>query len=232
MNYRKYVAFSVVVIVTMTDKFIIKANGKYKRAVFATLAGESKELYTTTCDTWEDVIWAYLNELVEDQMDHVDIVNSSNTILLNDTKQIASQKDLIMDKHDPRILFHHVQLAILSNSAQDTIRKIYQVYLNIESKDTENPPFFFSDNQDDRAQLLRFLSTFILYGQQYLGWKENMYSAGFLSAYAELNAQPSTLRPFVIASYAAKQSPQYHIQTYSNFLQSKYITYIVTRITD
>jgi hypothetical protein len=79
-----------------------------------------------------------------------------------------------------------------------------------------------SDNSEDRAQLLRFLSTFILYGQQYLGWKENVYSAALISAYAELNGQPSTLRPAVIASYAAKQSPQYHIQIYSNFLQSKY----------
>lgn len=141
MICKKYALWLVVV--TKTDIFVMQANSEYKRAVYATLAGESNELYDTVCDTWEDVIWAYLNERLECLMDRDQICTSNSSVLLNEIKQVASRKDTIMDKHDPRILFHYIQSAILSNSTQDMIKKIYQIYHNIESEDTASPPLFF-----------------------------------------------------------------------------------------
>jgi hypothetical protein len=72
-----------------------------------------------------------------------DHISNNNSIILDDIKRTASSKDEIMDKHDPRILFHHIQSALLSNSVPDMIKKIYQAYHNMEIKDTENSALFF-----------------------------------------------------------------------------------------
>ena len=72
---------------------------RYKNALLNVLAGTSKELYnTTSCNTWEDVIWAYLNEKTEAMLD-IPLANSTEeSFLTDDIAEIASSKDVIMDK--------------------------------------------------------------------------------------------------------------------------------------
>lgn len=118
------------------------------------------------------------------------------------------------------MFFHYIQSAILSNQPQQTIREIYLAYTHNEKESQLNPGIYISDQPEERAQVLRFISTFILYGREYFGWQESLYSAALLSAYSDINAEPSVMRPVVIAAYAAKQSPNHQIKIYSNFLQN------------
>ncbi|KAL7321103.1 hypothetical protein PS15m_000915 [Mucor circinelloides] len=197
------------------------STDRYKNALLNVLAGTSKELYnTTSCNTWEDVIWAYLNEKTEAMLD-IPLANSTEeSFLTDDIAEIASSKDVIMDKNDPRILFHYILSAILSNQPQRIIHDIYSVYSNGPKQNQYNPAIYISDQPEELAQSLRFLSTFILYGRQYFGWQESSDSAALLSAYSEINAGPLIARPTVIAAYAAKQSPDHQIRIFSSFLQN------------
>ncbi|KAI8053652.1 uncharacterized protein B0P05DRAFT_479671 [Gilbertella persicaria] len=167
------------------------------------------------CNTWEDVIWVYLNARIEALMDKNESVN---LVLSEEIVNSALSKDHIMERDDPRVLFHHIQMSLLSKNPQDIVKKIYHAYHHKQIK-SHHPSLYISENLEIRTQLLRFISTFVLYGHEYLGWKETMYSAAFLLDYAKLNTEPTTLRPVVIATYASKQSPQYQIQMYSHFLQ-------------
>lgn len=60
----------------------------------------------------------------------------------------------------------------------------------------------------------------MLYGRHYFGWQESADSASLLSAYSEINAGPAIARPTVIATYAAKQSPDHQMRIFSSFLQN------------
>lgn len=72
---------------------------RYKNALLNVLAGTSKELYnTTSCNTWEDVIWAYLNEKTEAMLDIPHANSTEGSFLTDDIAEIASSKDVIMDK--------------------------------------------------------------------------------------------------------------------------------------
>lgn len=133
---------------------------------------------------------------------------------------LTRDSQLFTYRDDPRILFHYIQLAILSNQPQEIIRDIYLVYSHNEKESQLNPRIHISDQPEERAQILRFLSTFILYSREYFGWQESLYSTALLSAYSDINAEPSVMRPVVIAAYAAKQSPDHQIKIYSNFLQN------------
>ncbi|KAF1797929.1 107-domain-containing protein [Mucor lusitanicus] len=191
---------------------------RYKSALLHVLAGTSKELYdTTACNTWEDVIWAYLNQETEAMLDVPHANSAGDSFLTDDIAKIASSKDVILDRDDPRILFHHILSAILSDQPQRIIHDIYSVYSGSEK---QHPSIYISDQPEERAQTLRFLSTFILYGRQYFGWQESADAAALLSAYSEINAGPAIARPIVIAAYAAKQSPDLQTRIYSNFLQN------------
>ncbi|KAI8645373.1 107-domain-containing protein [Parasitella parasitica] len=198
-----------------------KSAGKHRKALFNVLAGKSRDLYnTTTCNTWEDVVWAYLNEKIEAMLDAPHSTLNEDSILPDDIAIIALSKDVIMDKDDPRILFHHVLTAILSNQPQKIIRDIYLAYSNGERQSQLEPSIYISNQPDERAEVLRFLSTFILYSREHCGWQENLYSTQFLSAYSSVNADPGVMRPVVIAAYAAKQPPDQQIEIYSTFLQN------------
>lgn len=193
--------------------------GRYEKALYNALAGNATELYKTECQTWEDVIWAYLNEHVEnaiDTQDHTKSNNLNHALLDTTIISLALEKDEIMEKGDPRILFHQIQSAILSNTTQQLMERLHDGYVlnNWDSK--------LCITDQHRAQALRFISTWILFGRQYLGWKEYDTTTALLSAYTELNAQPATFRPVVIASYAAKLSPNDQIRVFSDFLESKY----------
>ncbi|KAI8380807.1 nuclear pore protein 84/107 [Blakeslea trispora] len=172
------------------------------------LAGEASELYESAGNTWEDVLWIYFNSQIENGIDNP---IETHDLITESIVQLASSKDDIMDRDDPRVLFHAIQLALLSKHPQEMIKKIYHTYYHQQIQ-----------TMADRSswnQLLRFISTLILYGHEYLGWKENMYSAALLTDFANLNANPLQPKPVVIATYASKLSPQYQIQMYSHFLQ-------------
>ncbi|KAK4517159.1 Vesicle trafficking between the ER and Golgi [Mucor velutinosus] len=194
---------------------------RYRSALLHVLAGKSRELYDTTlCNTWEDVIWAYLNEKTEAMLDIPHANSTGEDFLTDEIAKIASSKDGIMDKDDPRILFHYILSGILSDQPQCIIHNIYSVYSGSSKQDQYNPSIYISDQPEERAQTLRFLSTFILYGRHYFGWQESADSASLLSAYSEINAGPAIARPTVIAAYAAKQPPDHQMRIFSNFLQS------------
>ncbi|CEP17617.1 hypothetical protein [Parasitella parasitica] len=174
-----------------------KSTGKYRKALFNLLAGKSKELYdTTVCNTWEDVVWAYLNEKIEAVLDAPQTALIDDSILPDEIATIALSKDVIMDKN------------------------IYLVFIDDKNQNQLEPKIYISDQPKERAEVLRFLSTFILYNREYCGWQENLYSTQLLSAYSNVNAEPNVMRPVVIAAYAAKQSPDQQITIYSNFLQN------------
>ncbi|KAL9559378.1 hypothetical protein MBANPS3_000452 [Mucor bainieri] len=197
-----------------------ESAGKYRSALLGVLAGASREFYVTTvCNTWEDVVWGYLNEKTEALLDIPHANLSGQSFLTNDVAKIASSKDVIMDKDDPRILFHHILSAILSDQPQHIIHDISLVYSGSQQQNQYNPSIYISDQPEERAQTLRFLSTFILYGQRYLGWQESADSAALLSAYSKMNAGPAVARPTVIAAYAARQSPEHQTRIFSTFLQ-------------
>lgn len=76
-----------------------KSSGKYRKALLDVLAGKSNELYDTTiCNTWEDVIWAYLNEKVETMLDTPHSTLNEESIVSSSVAKIASLKDCIMKK--------------------------------------------------------------------------------------------------------------------------------------
>lgn len=139
-------------------------------------------------------------------------------LLDQEISQLALQKDKIMDKNDPRILFHQVQIAILSNTTQQLISRLHQGYIKNQWSDT------LCMTKEVQAQLLRFISTWILFGRVYLGWKVDKQSTELLAAYTELNAQAEAFRPIVIASYAAKLPGPDQVSVFSKFLQGNSYT--------
>jgi hypothetical protein len=128
---------------------------------------------------------------------------------------LALSKDTILDNNDPRILFHQVQTAILSNTTEDLIQKLHKGY--VENQWDDN----LQMDSNVKEQFLRFVSTWILFNRQYLKRNEDGKSTDLLAAYAELNAQPDTFRPVVIASYAAKLSELDQVRVFSKFLEGK-----------
>lgn len=192
--------------------------GEYGKALFHTLCGDITYLCESMGKTWEDIIWTYLNGKVEQALDN-NTTRHINNIVLNDKDiiELALEKDDIMDRDDPRILFHQIQIAILSNTVPNLMRRLYQGFVNNvwDSK--------LSVSKTHYAQVLRFVSTLILFGREYLHWAEDPQSTAILASYAELNAQPSNFRPVVIASYAAKLAPKDQIRVFSEFLESKSI---------
>lgn len=187
--------------------------GRYQRALYSALAGNAANLYETECQTWEDVIWAYSNERVENLMDKGD-TNGHSAMLDEKTKALALDKDDVMDADDPRILFHHIQSAILSNTTQQLLQHLHDG-LVLDKWSSE-----LHIGEQYRAQALRFVSTWILFEREYSGLKESQITTALLTAYAELNAQSASFRPTVIASYAAKLSPNDQIQVFSDFLEN------------
>ncbi|KAI9481247.1 MAG: nuclear pore protein 84/107 [Benjaminiella poitrasii] len=206
----------------INDELKEKEIGDCKRVLFEAIGGRTEYLYEYKCDTWEDVIWTHLNSRTEDLIDIPEGLAKDNSgiILTEQVRKLATSKDLIMDKDDPRILFHHFQAAILSNSAQDIIKHVCQALVHQESDNTLNPHIHISHDTNYRELILRFVSTLILYGCRFLGWQENVYTAAILSAYGELNADPTVIRPLVIATIASERTPEYHIPFYSHFLQN------------
>lgn len=187
--------------------------GRYQRALYSALAGNAANLYQTECQTWEDVIWAYLNERVENLID-TGSTNQSSAMLDEKTKALALEKDDVMDADDPRILFHRIQSAILSNSTHQLLQRLHDGFvLNKWSSELHiGEPY--------RAQALRFVSTWILFEREYCGLKDSLMTTALLTAYTELNAQPASFRPVVIASYAAKLAPNDQIHVFSDFLEN------------
>ncbi|KAI8975223.1 nuclear pore protein 84/107 [Mycotypha africana] len=168
------------------------------------------------CKTWEDVVWSYLNAEVEEMLDKSEHLKMTDPtpILPSGVVSLANSKDKILRSDDSRTIFHFIQACLLSNNIEKMIHGFYHAFFNTEeSSTTKNDP-------EQQAQLLRFLSTLITYGQKLLGWKENRYSFAIISKYASLNAEPEHLRPAVIASFAAKQSAENQIRIYSHFLQN------------
>ncbi|KAG2236645.1 hypothetical protein INT48_000200, partial [Thamnidium elegans] len=189
--------------------------GEYGKALFYTLCGNVTDLCESMGKTWEDIIWTYLNGKVEQALDNTTTRHINNIVLRDkDIMELALEKDDIMDRDDPRILFHQIQIAILSNTVPDLMQRLYQGFVkNVwDSK--------LAVSKAHYAQVLRFVSTLILFGREYLGWAEDPQSTALLTSYAELNAQPSTFRPVVIASYAAKLAPKDQIRVFSEFLEN------------
>ncbi|KAI7888136.1 107-domain-containing protein [Mucor mucedo] len=181
--------------------------GKYGQALYYTLCGNIKEQCELVGKTFEDVIWICMNGLVEDTMD-------GKTVEITDERiRIALEKDEILEKGDPRILFHRIQSSMLNGTVTHMIRTLYDGLI----KNTHTADLCVNDFC--RENTLRFVSTWILFGRKYFGWKEDPYSTALVAAYVQLNAQPHTFRPIVIASYAARLSLHDQILVYSNFLQ-------------
>lgn len=181
--------------------------------MYSALAGNAVNLYETECQTWEDVVWAHLNERVESL---IDVENATQPSIILDEKisSLALEKDDIMEADDPRVLFHHIQSAILSNTTSRLLQCLHDGFvLNKWSSELH------IDDQY-RAQTLRFVSTWILFEREYCGLKDSQVTTALLTAYTELNAQPTSFRPVVIASYAAKLSPSDQIHVFSDFLEN------------
>lgn len=66
--------------------------------------------------------------------------SNDDPIITTDVISIASAKDRIMFKDDPRIIFHHIQAAILSGTTEIVIKKIY---LALTEKGTQSSSTFF-----------------------------------------------------------------------------------------
>lgn len=182
--------------------------GKYGQALYYTLCGNIPDQCELIGKTWEDVIWIYINGIVEDSMDGTAAVLNKNIFTL------ALEKDEILDKGDPRILFHHIQSSILTDTTTDMIYTLYQGLIQNICHPKLNINDFCRENT------LRFVSTWILFGRKYLGWKEDTYSTALVAAYVELNTQPQTFRPIVIASYAARLSLHDQVHVFSDFLEN------------
>lgn len=183
--------------------------GKYGQALYYTLCGNIPEQCELVGRTYEDVIWICMNGLVEDTMD------GKNVELSKDMITLALEKDGILEKNDPRILFHHIQSSILTDTVTEMIQILYDGLIKNSHHSKLNINNFCRENT------LRFVSTWILFGRKYLGWKEEPLSTALVAAYVELNTQPQTFRPIVIASYAARLSAHDQILVYSNFLEGK-----------
>lgn len=193
--------------------------GEYGKALFYTLCGNVPDLCKLMGKTWEDVIWIYLNGKIEQTLDKPLAPKTDGAILTDqDIMKLALRKDEIMENGDPRILFHKIQAAILSDNVPELMDYLYQGFVkrSLDSKPSSNK---YSD-----AQVLRFISTLILFGREYLGWAEDFSSTALLTSYIELNSQNSTFRPVVIASYASKLPLNDQIRVFSEFLESKFIS--------
>lgn len=190
--------------------------GKYGQALFYTLCGNIPDHCKLLGKTWEDVIWIWMNGIVEDTMD------GKNVEIDQDMISLALEKDKVLEKGDPRILFHHIQSSILTDTIPDMIHTLYKGLI----QNVHTPKLNIADFC--RENTLRFVSTWILFGRKYLGWKEDTHSTALVAAYVELNTQPRTFRPIVIASYAAKLSLHDQVLVFSNFLESKNLLFFLT----
>lgn len=76
-------------------------------------------------------------------------------------------------------------------------------------------------SKEHRIEALRFISTLLIYGRQYLDWKQDEKSTAIVSYYAELSSTRDYFRPLITAIYASKLPLDAQVSVYSRFLEGK-----------
>lgn len=63
--------------------------------MYDTLAGDVNSIVNSNmCQTWEDVIWATLNGLLENEMNRID---NTSSIISSTSFELASSKDFLLE---------------------------------------------------------------------------------------------------------------------------------------
>ncbi|CEG67441.1 hypothetical protein RMATCC62417_03871 [Rhizopus microsporus] len=181
--------------------------GFYEKLLYDAFAGNT-HIGPSICQTWEDVIWVNLNSVVQSAMTKQD---SEKLILSDSVAQLALSKDYLLEEGDPRRFFHLVQLALLQDRISDLIDTAYEHFITRNS--------FFNLGKEHRIEALRFISTLLIYGRQYLDWKQDEKSIAIVSYYAELSSARDYFWPLITAIYASKLPLDAQVSVYSRFLE-------------
>ncbi|KAI8100040.1 uncharacterized protein BX664DRAFT_32429 [Halteromyces radiatus] len=102
----------------LSCKGLLKKHGlgPYGKAVYALLLGDVTDVLPV-CKTWEDVIWAYYNALMEHLLgaaSDTSVMEDDSTVLSKKYENIANQKDPILPRGHPKLFFHLVQVHLLN----------------------------------------------------------------------------------------------------------------------
>ncbi|KAG1050621.1 hypothetical protein G6F43_007121 [Rhizopus delemar] len=185
--------------------------GHYEKLLYDTLAGDVNSIVNSNmCQTWEDVIWANLNGLLENEMNRID--NTSSIISIA-SFELASSKDFLLERGDPRIFFHQIQSTILQNNTSNLIEEMHKMLVLNRS----HSAFYISEEY--KLEALRFISTLILFGRQYLDWEEDEKSTAIVAYYTEMSSRLENFRPLTIAAYASRLPETEQTNIYSQFLE-------------
>ncbi|KAI8987051.1 107-domain-containing protein [Pilobolus umbonatus] len=173
--------------------------GLYEKAVYSTIAGNTQYLYDTVSYTWEDVIWAYVNQQIENILNTDQLKASSYPFtfppsIINQ----ALSKDTVLDTNNPSVFFHQVQSALLGNTMNDFIDKLYNGLIN----HIWSPSMTIGEDKSIRDNILRFMACLILFGRRFLDWEKDEKSTALIIAYISLfpKDQPANI-PLLINYY-------------------------------
>ncbi|CAO3698446.1 unnamed protein product [Rhizopus stolonifer] len=179
--------------------------GIYERLLYSTLAGDINSLLkSSTCQSWEDVVWANLNTTaLEGKSDMMHILPVS-------VFNLAASKDQLLERGDPRLFFHKVQTFIIQNNIDGLFEELYSTFVKKK---------FYYIKPEFIPEALRFIATLVLYGRHYFGWTNDEKLTAIVGQFTELYAQDDHFKPLAIAIYTSKLSKEGQLLVYSQFLQ-------------
>ncbi|KAI9281046.1 nuclear pore protein 84/107 [Sporodiniella umbellata] len=180
--------------------------------LYNTLLGNTDSLTESVlCQTWEDIVWAYLNGFLTEELELSR--TSTSAYSYKEAFNRANFKDCILEKGDPRIFFHKVQSFIIQNDIGGLIEELYKAFVlkNAYSDLYTRPECF--------PGALRFAATLVLYGRQYCEWIEDDKSTAIVAQFTEFNSQADFFKPLTVIVYTSKLSQADQLSVYSKFLE-------------
>ncbi|CAO3682681.1 unnamed protein product [Umbelopsis vinacea] len=175
----------------------------YERATYAALCGDVEDTLPA-CSSWEDVVWAYYNAMVENMLHEMLTPNHASTNGIPPEEAIfssAQRKDVGADI--PTRLFHYIQAMIITNRIDDLIHTLHDALVLKKTANELKLPV----DSDLRPHLLRFATLAILYLNSISAYTANSQSDAIICEYIKLHAQfDGGLKAQLVALYCSKLS--------------------------
>ncbi|GAB5591599.1 Nucleoporin nup84 [Umbelopsis nana] len=188
----------------------------YERATYAALCGDVENTLAA-CSTWEDVVWACYNALVENMLHDLLTLNHGSTSGIPPEEIIfssAQRKDFGADI--PTRCFHYIQAMIITNRIDDLINTLHGTLVLKQTSNELKLPV----DSDLRLHLLRFATLAILYLISISAYTSTVQSDAIICEYIKHHSQSDGgLKAQLVALYCSKLSNvDQQVEMYSMYL--------------
>nr|CAG8515734.1 9970_t:CDS:10 [Entrophospora candida] len=190
---------------------------KYNRAIFSTLCGDAENVLLA-CNSWEDYLWAYYNELVESKLEQYFYGSiRQNKIIIDDFR--ISSKVLNLSPTDIFIkAFHEIQTYIILNDKDGVIRFVNQTLFNKYNLRNDDSLLY--------SHILQFAAHYVLYLFDLMDSVDND-AYEILKLYVDYLIEQK--KDLLVPIYASKLPRQLSIEAYAKLLKSIIMEYYESR---